>query len=64
MSQITEVARVGAGLDAAQIKMSYQLRALKEQQNVAKDLGSAALTLIQTAMSATATGQSDLDVRA
>ena len=63
MSGTTAVGSVGAALSRARIQTDYQVRVLKEQQRVVEDLGSAALELIQRALSFEPT-QHDLDVKA
>ncbi len=63
MSGMTAVGGVGAALSQARIQADYQVRVLKEQQAATEDLGSAALELIQRALSFEPT-QHDLDVTA
>ena len=68
MAGIASVGSVGAGLNEAQFQVQYQMQALKDQQNVIKDVGAASLALIRAAFSsvnAVASGQEhDLDVLA
>ena len=62
MAGIASVGSVGAGLSEAQFQIQYQVRALKEQQNVAKDLGAAALALMQAVFADSRAQMHDLDV--
>ena len=64
MSGITSLGGVGAGLGEARFQVQYRARVLKEQQNVTKDLGSAAIQLVRAAMAAANSLGNDLDVRA
>ncbi len=66
MAGISSVGGVGAGLSQAQFQMEYQVRVLKEQQQVAESLGTVALDLIRTVMAVTGNGTEgrDLDVSA
>lgn len=50
IGNLQSMASVGAGLSKAQFQVSNQGQALKEQQPVTDDLGTAALKLISTAM--------------
>lgn len=54
---------VGSAVSRVQLEAQYQVQVAKKQQEVVKDLGSAALQLIRTALnSATNVGQ-DLNIR-
>ena len=64
MDGIASVGGVGAGLSQAKFRVEYQVRVLKEQQDVVSDLGHAALKLIRTAITANGSMGRDLDVRA
>ena len=66
MAGISSVGGVGAGLSQAQFQMEYQVRVLKEQQQVAESLGTVALDLIRTVMAVADNGTEgrDLDVSA
>lgn len=59
MSGVATVGQVGAALNAAATQLEYQVAALKKQQEVVQDAGTAALKLIQAAF--TGIGQ-NLDV--
>ena len=62
MAGITALGGVGAGLSQAQFQVEYQVRVLKEQQNVAEGIGNAALKLIRAALVVEPTDGRDLDV--
>jgi len=66
MASITSTGGVGAGLSEAQFQVQYQVRVLKEQQNVSKALGALALELIRSSTAVTGAGSEkhDLDVTA
>lgn len=50
MDGTASVAGVGAGTSQANIRVNHQVRALKEQLSASRDLGVAALKLIQSAI--------------
>ncbi len=64
MAGIASLGSVGAGLSEAQFQVQYQVQALKEQQQVAEDVGAASLELIKAAMSTMGQSRNDLDVLA
>ena len=66
MAGMASVGSVGAGLSQAQFQVQYQVRVLKDQQQVTKALGAEALELMQTALAAMPGGaqKHDLDVKA
>jgi len=64
MDGVASVGSVGAGLSQARFQMEYQVRVLQKQQQVASDLGSAALELIRAALVASGAKTHDLDVTA
>jgi hypothetical protein len=66
MASIASAGGVGAGLSQAAFQVQYQVRVLKDQQQVTKALGAIALELMQSAMAVTQDGaqKHDLDVKA
>ncbi len=66
MASTASVGGVGAGLSQAAFQVQYQVRVLKEQQQVTRALGAIALELMQSAMTVTQDGaqRHDLDVKA
>jgi len=66
MASTALVGGVGAGLSQAAFQVQYQVRVLKEQQQVTRALGAIALELMQSAMTVTQDGaqKHDLDVKA
>ena len=64
MAGLNPVGSVGAGLSQAQFQAELQVRAVKREQKVAADLGSAALRLINAAVSTGGEQGYDLDVLA
>ena len=62
MAGMTSLGGVGAGLSQAQFRVEYQARVLKEQQQVTRSLGAAALELLRSVM--TVSEGHDLDVQA
>ena len=64
MAGIASVGSVGAGLSEAQFRVQYQVQVLKEQQQVAEDVGAAALMLIRAALAVSPGQAHDLDVLA
>ena len=64
MDGLVSVSGVGAVASSAQIQMAYQAKALRLQNDTAKDLGTSALKLIQASVIPASTGVgTDLDVR-
>jgi hypothetical protein len=63
MAGITGIASGTAAASSAELAMAYQAAVLKKQVQVAHDVGTAALTLIQTLVSGSDIGQ-NLDVNA
>ena len=64
MSTIQPLGSVGAALSQVRFQAEYQIRALKEQQIVTEDLGSAALKLVVSALNSSRAPEHDLDVEA
>jgi hypothetical protein len=64
MANMASIGGAGAGLSQAAFQVQYQVRVLKDQQQVAKALGAIALELMQSALAVTQDGaqKHDLDV--
>ena len=63
MDGLVSVSSVGAVASGTQIQAAYQAKSLKIQNDVARDLGTSALKLIQASVIPASTGVgNDLDV--
>jgi len=64
MNGLASVSNVGAVASTAQLQAAFQVQALSKQKEVAIDLGTSALKLIQSAAVLPSSTGHDLDVRA